>query len=167
MKQNRLTVPMTVEWNEKKSSRKHFLRHLISVNGFKTMAEVGVRRGGTTFYLLDNFPDLVIYGIDTNIKQFYNDNVKEKYGNRLIPLEMTSEMAADHIANDSLDIVFIDANHSYEFVKQDIIKYSPKLRKNGLLTGHDIDYPGVNRAVTELITEYDVGPNNVWIRRNK
>jgi predicted O-methyltransferase YrrM len=63
-----------------------------------------------------------------------------------------------------LDLVFIDANHSYDYVKKDIIKYTPKLKENGLLTGHDIDYPGVNRAVNEMIKQYDVGPNYVWIK---
>jgi len=61
--------------------------------------------------------------------------------------------------------VFIDADHSYESVKKDILKYTPKLKERGLLTGHDIDYPGVNKAVRELITEFDVGPNFVWIKK--
>jgi hypothetical protein len=34
-----------------------------------------------------------------------------------------------------------------------------------LLTGHDIDYPGVNQAVNEMIKQYDVGPNYVWIKK--
>jgi predicted O-methyltransferase YrrM len=74
-------------------------------------------------------------------------------------------VAADRIADNSLDLVFIDANHSYDYVKKDIIKYTPKLKENGLLTGHDIDYPGVNQAVNEMIEHYDVGPNYVWIKK--
>ena len=50
-------------------------------------------------------------------------------------------------------------------VKKDIIKYTPKLKQNCLLTGHDIDYPGVNQAVNEMIVHYDVGPNYVWIKK--
>ena len=59
--------------------------------------------------------------------------------------------------------MFIDADHSYEWVKKDIAAYKPKLKKGGWLTGHDIDFPGVNRAVNEVIVKYDVGPNNVWL----
>lgn len=166
MKRNdRLNVEMTIPW-EGKPNRKFFLKHLIQTNNFKVMAEVGVRDGRTTFYLLDNIPDLTIYAIDMSIKGFYNNEVKEKYKDRLIPIEATSEQAADTFANNSLDLVFIDANHSYPYVKTDIVKYIPKLKKTGLLTGHDIDYPGVNKAVNELIKEYDVGPNHVWIKRN-
>jgi predicted O-methyltransferase YrrM len=161
---DRLNIPMTIQW-EGKANRKHFLRHLIEKNNFKTMAEVGVRDGRTTFHLLDHCPELTIYAIDMSIKEFYNKEVANRYKNRLIAIEATSELAADQIADNSLDLVFIDANHSYDYVKKDIIKYTPKLKENGLLTGHDIDYPGVNRAVNEMIKQYDVGPNYVWIEK--
>ena len=161
---DRLNIPMTIQW-EGKTNRKHFLRHLIEKNNFKTMAEVGVRDGRTTFHLLDHCPELTIYAIDMSIKEFYNKEIVNKYKSRLIPIEATSEVAADQIPDNSLDLVFIDANHSYDYVKKDIIKYTPKLKENGLLTGHDIDYPGVNRAVNEMIKQYDVGPNYVWIKK--
>jgi predicted O-methyltransferase YrrM len=161
---DRLNIPMTIQW-EGKTNRKHFLRHLIEKNNFKTMAEVGVRDGRTTFYLLDHCPSLTIYAIDMSIKEFYNKEIANRYKNRLIAIEAKSEVAADRIANNSLDLVFIDANHSYDYVKKDIIKYASKLKENGLLTGHDIDYPGVNQAVNEMIKQYDVGPNYVWIKK--
>lgn len=161
---DRLTVPMTVSW-EGKGNRKHFLRHLIETKKLYVMAEVGVRDGRTTFALLDSIPELKIYAIDTNISLFYNDEVKKKYGDRLIPIQGYSFLVADQILDGSLDIVFIDADHSYESVKKDIIKYTPKLKPTGLLTGHDIDYPGVNKAVNEVIKNYDVGPNFVWIKK--
>jgi len=161
---DRLDIPITIPW-EGKGNRKHVLRYLIEKNNFKLMAEVGVRDGRTTFYLLDNIPDLTIIAIDMSIQGFYNSDVKARYGNRLIPIESTSEVASRSINDSSLDLVFIDANHSYEFVKKDIIKYTPKLKSTGLLTGHDIDYPGVNRAVNELVKDFDVAPNFVWIKK--
>lgn len=165
MKRNdRLTVPMTVKWDHPKHTRRHFLEHLINSNKFTTMVEIGVRRGGTTFHLLDHIPDLIIYGIDTDINQFYTNEIKSKYGDRLIPIQGMSEHVVNQIPNSSIDIIFIDGNHSYEYVYKDIVKYSPKLKPTGLLTGHDIDYPGVNRAVKELVKNFDVGPNNVWVK---
>ena len=161
---DRLDVPMTIEWNGK-GNRRHFLKHLLEENNFKVMAEVGVRDGRTTFHLLDSIPDLVIYAIDISIHGFYTNEVADKYKNRLIPIQALSSVAADQIANESLDLVFIDAAHDYTNVKTDIIKYMPKLKANGLLTGHDIDYPGVNQAVKEMIPHYDVGPNHVWIKK--
>ena len=161
---DRLNIPMTIQW-EGKTNRKHFLKHLIEKNNFKTMAEVGVRDGRTTFHLLDHCPSLTIYAIDMSIKEFYNKEIANRYKNRLIAIEAKSEVAADRIADNSLDLVFIDANHSYDYVKKDIIKYTPKLKESGMLTGHDIDYPGVNQAVNEMIEHYDVGPNYVWIKK--
>jgi predicted O-methyltransferase YrrM len=153
---------MTVPWNGK-SNRRYYLDWLIKEHNIKVIAEVGVRDGRTTFYLLEQNPDLVIYAIDKSISEFYNNEIKQRYGNRLIPIEALSTDGAKRILDNSLDLVFIDADHSYEWVKKDIAAYKPKLKKGGWLTGHDIDFPGVNRAVNEVIVKYDVGPNNVWL----
>lgn len=159
---DRLTVPVTIPFDGK---RKQFLKHLIETNNFQTMIEVGIDTGKTTFFLLDNIPNLKIYAVDMSIGKFYNKEVKEKYGDRLVPIQGFSYDVADQFQDNSVDLVFIDADHSYESVKKDIIKYTPKLKTTGLLTGHDIDYPGVNKAVNELIKEFDVGPNFVWIKK--
>ena len=161
---DRLKIPMTIEWDSN-AKRKDILRHLIETNDFQTMVEVGVDTGKTTFYLLDNIPNLKIYAVDIGIKKFYNKEVAAKYGDRLIPIEGYSYIVADQIQDNTVDIVFIDGDHSYEGVKKDIHAYRPKLKSTGLLTGHDIDYPGVNKAVTEFIKEFDVGPNFVWIEK--
>lgn len=158
----RIAVNMTVLWNGK-SNRRYYLDWLIKEHNIKVIAEVGVRDGRTTFHLLDQNPDLIIYAIDKSISGFYNNEIKQRYGNRLIPVEALSTDGAKRILDNSLDLVFIDADHSYEWVKKDIAAYKPKLKKGGWLTGHDIDFPGVNRAVNEVIVKYDVGPNNVWL----
>lgn len=160
---DRLTVTPTIVW-EGKDYRGSYLLHLIEKNNFKLVAEVGVKFGRTTFFLLDNIPDLTVYAIDTNISMFYNDEIKEKYKDRLIPIQGYSYTVVDQLPNNYFDLIFIDADHSYESVKKDILKYTPKLKENGILSGHDIDYPGVNKAVNELIHKFDVGPNNVWVK---
>ena len=146
-----------------KGNRRHFLNWLIKEHNIKTMAEVGVRDGRTTFHLLDQNPELIIYGVDKSIAGFYNSEIKAKYGKRLVAIEALSTDGAVHIPDSSLDLVFIDADHSYEWVKKDIAAYKPKLKPSGWLTGHDIDFPGVNRAVNEVVVKYDIGPNNVWL----
>jgi predicted O-methyltransferase YrrM len=161
-RKDRLNVPITILFEGK---RQHFLKHLIEINNFQTMIEVGIDTGKTTFHLLDTIPNLTIYAVDTDISKFYTDSVKEKYGDRLKPIQGYSFQVVEQFADNFADIIFIDADHSYESVKKDILKYTPKLKKGGLLTGHDIDYPGVNKAVNELIKEFDVGPNFVWIKK--
>lgn len=151
--------PMTIKW-EGKANRKHFLKHLIEKNKFTTMIEVGVRDGRTTFYLLDKIPTLTIYGIDLNVNLFYNNSVKEKYGNRLIPVQGDSSNVADQCP--SVDLIFIDGDHSYTGCKKDIIAYQNKVKSNGIFSGHDYDFVGVNQAVNELLDNFEIGPNNVW-----
>lgn len=70
-----------------------------------------------------------------------------------------------------LDWVFIDANHSYEYVKPDIIGWSEKVKEGGIIFGHDYADPhktkvrevewGVKKAVHEIFTDFKID-TNVW-----
>ena len=68
-----------------------------------------------------------------------------------------SDEAVDDIPN-IVDFVYIDGNHDYEFVKQDIDLYYPRVRSGGVLCGHDFATHelGVCRAVVEFVNEYDL-----------
>ena len=52
-------------------------------------------------------------------------------------IRCTSEVGSDIFSDESLDFVYIDANHAYDFVKQDIELWWPKVKKGGWLCGHD------------------------------
>ncbi|GAI15065.1 unnamed protein product [marine sediment metagenome] len=56
------------------------------------------------------------------------------------------------IANNSLDFVYIDGSHTYESVAEDIILYYPKLKKGGLLSGHD--YRKHTKGVIIAVNEF-------------
>lgn len=60
------------------------------------------------------------------------------------------EIAARYNAH-TLDMVYIDADHSYEAVKKDIAAWWPKVKPGGRLAGHDYcgEYQGVVDAVEE------------------
>ena len=67
-------------------------------------------------------------------------------------LRMPSEEAARFIPND-LDFVWVDGNHGYHWVKDDLWRYWPKIRPGGVLCGHDYGLDpmfDVNRAVNEF-----------------
>jgi hypothetical protein len=59
------------------------------------------------------------------------------YEDRGIMIRATSEVAADMFDRESLDFVYIDANHAYDFVVQDIKLWYPKVKSGGYLYGHD------------------------------
>ncbi len=54
----------------------------------------------------------------------------------------------------TLDLVFIDAEHTYESVLRDILVWKPLIKHGGIIAGHDYGhplYPGVAAAVDELL----------------
>lgn len=65
-----------------------------------------------------------------------------------------------------VDLIFIDALHDYESVKQDIALWWPKVRVGGMLAGHDFNHkwPGCERAVAESFNLMHVGvsSDSVW-----
>lgn len=75
-----------------------------------------------------------------NIRRIFNENIKQfEYGRCIVPYPMKSEEAASKITDNTLDVVFIDADHRYEYVKKDIDMWLPKLKRGGLLCGHDCE----------------------------
>jgi len=71
-------------------------------------------------------------------------------------LRKTSETAIKELQEEKpFDFVYIDGNHSYEFVKKDLTLYYPLIRENGLIGGHDYTpfYEPVMRAVNEFAEE--------------
>ena len=62
---------------------------------------------------------------------------------------------AIHDINEPLDFVYIDGNHDYPYVKKDLELYYPKIKKHGVIGGHnfEIEYPGVAKASIEFAEE--------------
>lgn len=95
-------------------------------------------------------------------------------GENAIIIRKHSVDAAQLVEDGSLDFVFIDADHSYEGCKSDIQAWSPKIKRGGLLSGHDyknVEYPcfGVDKAVDEFCISNDLpvelGDNFTWFVR--
>jgi hypothetical protein len=53
--------------------------------------------------------------------------------------------------DNSLDLVFIDAQHTYDDTAELLRLYLPKVKSGGVLAGHDFDWSGVSRAVEEIL----------------
>ena len=75
----------------------------------------------------------------------------------------SSVQAAQRYANCSLDFVFIDADHSYPAMIQDITAWLPKIKPGGYLAGHDYYWAGVKQAVDELLPQALHYPPGSWI----
>jgi hypothetical protein len=69
---------------------------------------------------------------------------------------MMSTEAAATFPDSFFDFVYIDGNHTYEFVRADLRAFAPKVRPGGLLAGDDYGVQGwwgdgVTRAVDEFV----------------
>lgn len=121
--------------------------------GFKKGAEIGVYRGLYSKYLFKYIPGLYLTGVDlweiypgyqdytpTDIVEAHQEATKiyEKYGNGEL-IHDWSRNAARFVPDESLDFVFLDANHAYEYVVEDLAIWSKKVRKGGIVYGHDFD----------------------------
>lgn len=83
------------------------------------------------------------------------------------PIRMESLKAVDLYADESLDMVFLDASHKYEDIKADIEAWFPKVKPGGIFSGHD--YPTWTQVV-RAVDEFFPGRNftvseNCWIYR--
>lgn len=120
--------------------------------GFKKGAEVGVLEGAYSAKLCESNPELKLYSIDAwefyplknnfrrawvypaiyekakaRLSQFKNNQIIRKW----------SMDAVKDFEDESLDFVFIDANHEFQHITNDIAEWSKKVKKGGIISGHD------------------------------
>lgn len=72
----------------------------------------------------------------------------------------------------SLDFVYIDGNHKYGHVAMDLTEWSQKIKKGGVISGHDYYYEierRANRAVRPAVDGfvYAFGISHFWILGSK
>ena len=66
-------------------------------------------------------------------------------------------------ASESIDMVFIDGSHDYDSVIRDISRWKSWVNSGTLMCGHDISWPDVKRAVSELIPDFKIAPGtDIW-----
>lgn len=165
------------------SSRKRWevLADLITTHALTSFVEVGVWEGHTSIYITDHCSslqkqwaidpyDVSLYSAATQFKQQTTglnqslaDATYAATAQKITIIRESSRDAVHHFADGSLDIVFIDANHEYASVKEDIKLWLPKIRKGGFLCGHDysLQFFGVVQAVNELL-----GPDNIRLEED-
>lgn len=158
-----------------KKKRYHWLADMINNNNYRVGAEVGTATGNTASYLIEHCPGLrqlivvddwrpVIGGgqwESNNMKQVFMSKIG--HHQKIKVLEGLSWEMASLVSDNSLDFVFIDASHDYESVSKDLKAWMPKVRPNGMVSGHDLHFAGVKQALTELLPDYnETGIDNCW-----
>jgi predicted O-methyltransferase YrrM len=133
-----------------------------------TFVELGAWLGKSSSYLCDKATDQNIVIVDSfkgtaeyldsyyqlaKTKDIYNLFTENMGERKYTAIKATSKAAARKFKAESLDVVFIDLDHSYEAVKEDIKLWLPKVKKGGYIAGDDYheNWKGVIQAVDELL----------------
>ena len=157
------------------------------------VCEIGVFTGSLSRVLLKR-PDITLYMIDawsSDYPQSYKDTndfhsnmsqeeqdryyqttrvVAEPHGDRAKIIRKYSKDAVKDFPDQFFDLVFIDADHSYEGCLRDIQDYYPKVKKGGYISGHDYENNeqdfkfGVTEAVDEMFDEVELDLNYTWFK---
>jgi predicted O-methyltransferase YrrM len=140
---------------------------LVNEQGWTKGAELGVDKGILFGMLLKSCPQLHLIGVDTFPDRDRSARVfdlAQEHEDRATVLEMTTHLASRVMPNRSLDFVFIDADHSYEAVRQDIADWTHKVKPGGWVGGHDYSrkFPGVIKAVNEAFPHVTTWPGTIW-----
>jgi len=155
---------------------------------FKSGAEIGVLKGDYSEILCQTLPEAKIYSIDPWVyypvyKNFRRSDTyeplyqvaKEKlaqYPNNTI-IRKSSMEAVEDFEDESLDFVFIDADHRFRYVADDIDEWSKKVRTGGIIAGHDFgrshstEYVHVRFVVPAWALSYQIHPWFVLDAKNQ
>lgn len=80
-------------------------------------------------------------------------------------IKASSSSASEMFEDQSIDAIFIDASHDYDNVYQDLNTWMPKIKSEGIISGHDYDWSGVKLAVNNFARFNNltiVTYNTVW-----
>jgi len=133
---------------------------------FEVFAEIGVFMGRSFLTFLLSNPNLNGVAVDTfqgttgeheeilknvpSLRKAFEANLERFYVScRASIFEGDSREIHTAFSDNSFDFIFIDGNHTYDYVKSDINNWYPKVKPGGILMGHDYN-PLTNTQFIEL-----------------
>ena len=173
----RLRAPMPIELRD---FHRNDLAQLFAELGFRNGVEVGVAEGRFSEVLVKTNPDLHLICCDP--WHAYSDNpqnkTKEKHefayneakrrlagSNAVLNTGYSMDLVRG-IKPESLDFCYIDGNHLFDYVMQDLIEWSKRVRSGGIVSGDDyyqLDQKrwvggGVVEAVQAYVNAHRISP---------
>jgi len=108
-----------------------------------------------------NSPKLCKIALKENIYKTFKKNMEDYPHTVLIG---KNKLFLKQFDDGSVDVIFLDANHSFDAVKEDICNWLPKLKVGGVFCGHDYgrkEY-GVTEAVHEFWDKVENPARSMW-----
>ena len=145
--------PLALSYFEKKINKLELANILLSNIKNGIFVEIGCDTGSFSNYLLETNKECVLYSIDPyicyeeyvdSINNITGDNLynqtkqylNNKFGHRFNLIRKFSNQSKDDVPN-NLDFVYIDGNHKYKYVYEDLCIFYEKLSPNGIIIGDD------------------------------
>lgn len=164
------------------------LAKMLGELGYKIGAEVGVEQGIYSKVLLENNKELKLYCIDPwKAYDGYREHVSQEKLDKFVEITKQrlenynyeivrdfSPEVANKFKDEFFDFVYVDGNHDLPHAVNDICAWWPKVRKGGILAGHDYINRSnpklgmhVPQAIKAFMDSYHVGPLYVLGRKDK
>tara|TARA_B100000029_G_scaffold311698_1_gene304190 strand:- start:46315 stop:46977 length:663 start_codon:yes stop_codon:yes gene_type:complete len=128
-----------------------FLKLLLK-NDVKDMLQIGLGHWASTHFVLSLLLDHI-----TTIE--YDPQFIERYKPEMdstLETILEGDSTVLHATLDKeYDAVFIDGNHSYEYVKKDLENYYPKVKAGGIVALHDANFEGDRYGTPRVLRETD------------
>lgn len=98
------------------------------------------------------------WNVHVDDMSLYFNVLTEKYHNNknINVIKSTTKDFLETISENILDAVYIDADHSYTAVKEDLNLSYLKIKSGGFICGHDYDHQPVKQALDEFLIKYDL-----------
>lgn len=136
--------------------------------GFLEGAEIGVHVGTNARVMFDTIPNLKLHCVDCwkavegrtrqRQRRYYRTAKRvlepEISNGQAVIVRKWSLDAVKLFERRSLDFVYIDANHNYDYIMQDIIQWSRRVRPGGIVSGHDYCHIRPHCGVVEAVKDY-------------
>lgn len=166
---------------EIKNSTRETLAELFCELDYKVGAEIGVEQGIYSEIILKKNPQAKLISVDCweayegyrdHMEQEEMDKLYQITKDRLAPFGERSEIikgysmdVAKQFAPESLDFVYLDANHEFVHVVNDIAVWESKVKVGGIIAGHDYIRRRTNNflmhvpmAVHGFVESYSIKP---------
>ena len=118
-------------------------------------------------YLIDPYVDYPGSNFSGDSSLVVVKKVMKPFGERAVFIREFSNKAVDKVPGD-LDFIYIDGNHRYKYITEDIAMYYPKVKPGGVFGGHDFRPRadnrncGVPKAVIEFVEQYNLELFGEW-----
>ncbi len=122
----------------------------VDSGGSSILFAMGCKKVGGAVFAVDIWKDIGIY-------HKFEEHIKAlKLESQIVKMRMSSTEASTLLGNDLFDLVFIDADHSYTSVMADIQAWLPKLKRGGIISGHDSEkkYSEYTEKEQDIISEH-------------